>query len=119
MFGRKKTTAQKLAPTKTNFAGQRMDKLDKEGNLPFGWVVHNKKTVDAIEKELNPIRKAINNAETNAEKLEALKKYEAYLKQGVVKYRRKGACEGKYFEEYICDSEETKQRLKDLKKLRG
>ena len=45
MFGRKKTTAQKIAAKKTNFAGVRMDRLDKAGNLPFGWVVHNKKTV--------------------------------------------------------------------------
>ena len=119
MFGKKKTTAQKIATKKTNYAGERMDRLDKEGNLPFGWVVHNKKTVDAIEAELNPIRKAICDATTDAEKLEVLKKYEAYLKQGIVKYKRKGACEGKYFEEYICDSEETKQRLKELKKLRG
>ena len=119
MFGRKKTTAQKIAAKKTNFAGVRMDRLDKAGNLPFGWVVHNKKTVDAIEAELQPIRKAICDAETDAEKLEALKRYEAYLKQGIVKYRRMGACEGKYFECDICGSEETKKRLKELKELRG
>ena len=48
MFFKKKSTKEKIATKKTNYEGERMDRLDASGNLPFGWVVHNQKYVDMI-----------------------------------------------------------------------
>ena len=66
-FFKKQTTQEKIAASRVNFAGESMDCLDKEGNLPFGWIVHNQKYVDMIERDMQPFRKAIQDAKTDNE----------------------------------------------------
>lgn len=109
-FGKKKqkSTKEKIAASRVNFAGESMDKLDASGNLPFGWVVHNKKYVDMIEQDLQPFRQAMWDANTDIEKYGALKSFLLYLQDGKAHYTKMGECVGKYFEEYICESEEAK-----------
>lgn len=115
---KKKTTKEKIAARKTNYAGERMDRLDKDGNLPFGWVVHNKKYVDMIEKELNQYRKDIRTAsEDDIVRWTALGLYLQYLKKGQDYYNKIGECVGKYFEEYVCGSYETQQYIKEYEEL--
>lgn len=120
---KKKTTIDKLQKVRGNCVGESMDKLDKNGNLPFGWVAHNKKYVDMIERDMKPFRKAISSAKTDVEKYGALKSFVLYLDDGKKHYKKVNACAGKYFEEYIYNSTEAEQRRKDLKnvekKLKG
>ncbi len=101
---KKKTTKEKIAARKTNYAGERMDRLDKDENLPFGWVVHNQKYVDMIERDMQPFKQAILDAETDIERWAALKSFLLYLQDGKKHYCKYGECVGKYFEEYICGS---------------
>lgn len=114
---KKKTVEKKLQKTRTNSSGESMDKLDKNGNLPFGWVAHNKKYVDMIEKDMKPFRKAISSAKTDVEKYGALKSFVLYLDDGKKYYKKVNACVGKYFEEYIYNSTEAEQRRKDFKNI--
>jgi hypothetical protein len=114
---KKKNTAEKIAAKRVNYAGESMDKLDAEGNLPFGWVTHNRKYVDLIENDMKPFREAIYTAKGEIEKYAALKSFLLYLQDGKKHYCKFGECVGKYFEDYICDSEEAAQRRKEYKEL--
>lgn len=123
LFFKKKTTLEILQEKRTNCVGESMDRLDANGNLPFGWVVHNQNYVQQIENDLQPFRQAILDAKTDVEKYAALKSFVLFLEDGKKHYSEMGECIGKYFEEYICDSEETKQRRERFeaikKKLKG
>lgn len=114
---KRKATKEKLAAKKVNCVGERTDKLDAEGNLPFGWVFHNQKYVKMIEKDLKPYRKAILDAKTDAEKYAALKSFVSFLDKGEKRYNKINKCVGKYFEEHIRGSVEAKQRLAELKAI--
>ncbi len=118
MFFKKKTTKEKIAARRTNFAGERMDILDAEGNLPFGWVVHNQKYVDMIENDLQPFRESMWNAKTDKEKYSTYKSFLQFLEDGKKHYIKYGECVGKYFEMYICDSAEAKGVMEKFKKLK-
>ena len=117
MFFKKKSTKEKIAAKRTNCVGESMDRLDKDGNLPFGWVVHNQKYVDMIEKDIQPFRDMIYNAKTDIEKYAALKSFLLYLQDGKMHYAKYGECVLKYFEKHICNSTEAEQRLKKFKEL--
>ena len=121
MFGfgknKKQVTKETVAQKRTNSCGESMDKLDKDGELPFGWVVHNKKYVDMIENDMQPFRQAINDAKTEIEKYAALKSYLIFLEDGKKHYNEINECVGKYFIEYICESMEAEQYEKDFKKV--
>lgn len=114
---KKVTTKEKIASRNVNFAGEKMDRLDADGNLPFGWVVHNKNYVDMIDREMQVFRKAIYEAETDVEKYGALKSFLLYLQDGKKHYAEMGECVGKYFEEYACKSVESIKRKKEFEKL--
>lgn len=117
IFKKEKSSRDIIASKRTNFAGESMDKLDQKGELPFGWVVHNRKYVDMIEKDLEPFRQKIREAKTDIEKYAALKSFVLFLQDGMVHYAKMGECVGKYFEEYICKSDEAKQRTKSYKEI--
>lgn len=114
---KKKIVKEKITERKTNSAGERIDRLDKDGNLPFGWSVYNKKYVDMIESELKPFRMAVSNAKTDIERWEALKSFLLHLKDGKKHYAKYGECVSKYFEEYVCGSYEAIQKKKDFDTL--
>lgn len=116
---KKNTTKEIIAARRVNYAGESMDHLDKDGNLPFGWVVHNQKYIDMIENDMQPFRQAIVDAKTDREKYSALKSFMLFLQDGKKHYYEISPCVGKYFEEYICKSMEAKQRQDALKKIEG
>ena len=122
-FKKKKSRKEEIAAKRTNYAGESMDKLDKDGNLPFGWVFHNQNHVQMIEQDMQPFREATWNAKTDIEKYGAYKSYILFLQDGKKHYYEMGECVGKYFEEYICKSTEAKQikeKYKQVeKKLKG
>lgn len=114
---KQKPKKDKIAAKRTNFAGESVDRLDSDGNLPFGWVVHNQKYVVMIENDMQPFRQAIIDAKTDIEKYAALKSFLLYLQDGKIHYNEMGECVGKYFEEYICKSCEAEQRRKAYKEI--
>lgn len=120
---KQKSREEEIAALRTNYAGESMDELDKDGNLPFGWVLHNRNYVDMIEHDMQPFREAVRNAKTDIEKYGALKSYMLFFRDGKKHYSEMGECVGKYFEEYICKSMEAKQIKEKYqqieKKLKG
>ncbi len=116
LFNRK-LKKEKIAAKRINCVGESMDQLDKDGNLPFGWVVHNQKYVDMIENDIQPFRKAILDADTDIQKYAALKSFLLFLQDGKKHYYEISPCVGKYFEEYICGSMEAKQRKEAFIKI--
>lgn len=117
MFFKKKATKGKTSANITNYAGERMDKLDAEGNLPFGWVTHNRKYVDMIEDDLQPFREAMWNAKEEKDKLAAYKSFLMFLEDGKDYYAKYGECVSKYFEVNICDSAEAHGVRENYSKL--
>ena len=116
-FFKTQTTKERIASRRVNFAGESVDHLDQDGNLPFGWVTHNQNYVDMIEHDMQPFRQAIVDAKTDVEKYAALKSFVLYLKDGKKHYYEISPCVGKYFEEYIIKSTEAKQRKQALKEI--
>ena len=113
----RKSSKEIIAAKRTNYAGDSMDKLDKNGALPFGWVTHNQKYVDMIERDLEPFRQMLRDAKTDVEKYAALKSFLMFLQEGRAHYYEYSECVGKYFEEFICKSMEAKQRKEAFKKI--
>lgn len=113
----KKTTKETIAAQRYNYAGESVDRLDASGNLPFGWVTHNQKYVDMIEADLQPFRRAIDDAETDIEMYGALKSFLIFLEDGKKHYNEISACVGKYFEQYIIDSCEADHHRKAFAKI--
>lgn len=107
----------KAKKKKTNSMGERLNKLTPEGEIPFGWMAYNQKTVNQIESELTVFRKKIHDAKTDIEKYAALKSYVLYIEDGKLHYGKMGKCEGKYFEEYVCESQETITNKKRFKQI--
>lgn len=91
-----------------NSLGEPLNKLTPDGELPFGWVSYRKDLIDKIESEISVFRRAIVVAQTSSQQLAAFKDYFQYLEDGKKHYSQIGECEGKYFIEYIVNSEETK-----------
>lgn len=115
---KKQSTKEKIASKRTNYVGESTDILDQDGNLPFGWVAHNQKYVDMIEKDLQAFRQAISDAKTDVEKYAALESFVLFVQNGIVHYHKVNECVGKYFEEYIFNSMEMQQRTKEYRELK-
>jgi len=107
----------KRNPTGKNSAGEPLDRLTPDGELPFGWMYYRKDVTEQIEAELSVFRADICNAKDLRQRHAALLSYMRYLEAGKKHYYQIGECEGKYFEEYVIDSEETKGNIRKLKQL--
>lgn len=113
LFNRKKTKK----ATRSSF-GEPLNRLTPEGKLPFGWMRYNKNVIDQIESELSVFRSGIHVAKDLRQRYSALQSYMQYLSDGKKHYYKIGECEGKYFEEYIIDSEETRGNRKELERVK-
>ena len=123
---KKKTMEQKLQKSKKNYAGELLDKLDKNGKLPFGWYAHNSHIVKPYEDKM--VKTAVD-----------LKKYKdmdriKHLEKLIKQYNdfkkfcyKKGPCFKKYFQDQWehCHNSRNKdfeyitpyvEELKELKK---
>ena len=100
-----------------NSFNEPLDKLI-DGDLPFGWVAYNKDIVQEIESEVSIYRAEISNAENSQDKLDALNEYMKFVREGKKRYAEKGECISKYFDEFVCKSEETKGNKEKLKRLK-
>jgi hypothetical protein len=102
---------------RTNSVGEGLDRLTPEGELPFGWMAHNKKIIERMESELAPFRNAVDDATDPLKKYAAIKSYLLFLEDGKKHYYRISECAGKYFEEYICDTPYIDKIIKQLAEL--
>ena len=100
-----------------NSAGQPLDRLTPDGELPFGWMHYRKGVIAQMEAELSVFQKGICEAHEPHQRIAAIKSYLQYLDDGKEHYYQVGECEGKYFEEYIINSEETHGNIRKLKQL--
>ena len=107
-----KSLKEKPKSQKTNSVGEDLSHLTPEGELPFGWMAYNQEIIGQMEAELAIFRKAIHDADNLLTKHSALKSYFLYLDDGKKHYTEINECAGKYFEEYICNSEETKSNMR-------
>lgn len=104
----------KKANVKRNTMGERMDRLDAEGNLPFGWVVYNRDVADKIDAEVKCFTDAIDDSTCINDKRNALRSFVQYLADGQMHYNNMGICVGKYFSEHIIDSTWAKGYIEQL-----
>ena len=97
-----------------NVFGESIDHLDEDGELPFGWIAHNQRIISQIDSEVSTFRKAVCDANEVRSEYAALKSYFRFLEDGQKHYSKVGDCAGKYFEEYIVDSQESQDNSKRL-----
>lgn len=98
-----------------NTLGEPLDRLNKDGELPWGWVAYNKSIIQQIDTEISHFRNEINAAKGVLRQYAALKSYVLYLKDGYNHYSKIGECEGKYFNEFIVKSQESIDNIKHYK----
>ena len=89
---------------RTNSVGEDLDRLTKEGELPFGWMAYNKEIIKQMDKECAAFRSIISAAKNPKEKHAAIKSYLRFLEDGKKHYKKINVCAGKYFEQYCCDT---------------
>lgn len=112
-----KTVDQYMESHNVNSFNEPLDKLI-DGELPWGWVVYNEDIVNEIEKEVSEYRKQICEAANPQDRINALNGYMKYVREGKKRYSEKGECIGKYFDEFVCKSQETKGNRAKLKRLK-
>lgn len=100
-----------------NSLGEDLRHLTADGELPFGWMVYNTDVVNQMESEVSVLRSNIHEAKDTRQLRAALQSYMLYLEDGKKHYYKIGECEGKYFEEYIIGSEETRGNRERLERL--
>jgi len=118
-FFKKKTTKEKVAEKRTNFAGESMDHLDAEGNLPFGWHRANKEFTDKISEEYKYFSDRCYEAKNLSPKeyYEVLKSAVLYLEDAQKLCYSKNVCFAHWFDGCVASPEhiaEEKQGLQEL-----
>lgn len=101
----------------TNSVGEDLNHLTPEGELPFGWMAHNKEIVKQMDDEWFSFRCAVEDAKDPVKKWAAMKSYLLYLEDGRKHYTSMNECVGKYFEQYYCDNPFTEKVLEQFPKL--
>lgn len=107
-----KSSKEKPQQRQKNSAEEDLSHLTPTGELPFGWMAYNQEIIGKMEAELAVFRKAIQDSDDLLTKHSALKSYFLYLEDGKKHYTEINECAGKYFEEYICNSEETRGNMR-------
>ena len=102
---------------RTNVAGEDLNHLTPEGELPFGWMAYNKEIVKQMDDEWFSFRCAVDDAKDPVKKWAAMKSYLLYLEDGRKHYTQLNECAGKYFEEYYCDNPFTDKIRKQFPEL--
>ena len=119
LFSKKKQKRAKVTKKNTNFAGERLDRLTSDGNLPFGWVTYNKSFIKLVEDENDRDLKRVFSYEEPVKKCEALRMYLIGIEDKKKRYSRIGVCEGKYFEYYICESAQMENLKREYVHLKN
>lgn len=122
----KKEKPQKLTPakilnisTERNSFNEPLDKLDADGELPWGWIAHNKEFTDNISKEYSYfLQEWINSRNKSPEKLySSLKSFVQYMEDVEKLCSSKGECFEFWFRETFSGKGYLKTRQSELKFL--
>ena len=103
----------------TNSSGERLDRLTPDGELPWGWVVHNKGYIEAVETAIQLHWDRVLEAKDTEVK------YHAYREscQGVQTIgsgcEQDGECQYKWFCEYVIKSDWYDYQLREYSKLKA
>jgi hypothetical protein len=103
----------------TNSFNEPLDKLNADGELPWGWIAHNKEFTDKIQKEYSHfLHEWIDSRNQSPEELyTALKSFVLYMKDIEKLCSSKGECFEFWFREILTGKDYLKTREKELTKL--
>ena len=125
-FKKKTSTAQSASPnssnkTPLNSFGEPLDRLTAEGELPWGWVTHNKTFVDKIQNEYSHFLNGWLDSRTQEplRYFEALKSFVLYLEDVEHLCESKGECFVFWFNEILTSKGYLDERRKELQHLQS
>lgn len=101
-----------------NTFGDDLSHLDKDGELPFGWVYHYSQFVEQQEKKIDKKWEAVYAATSTQAKLNAFRSYFATVTKVGEECRNTGECHYKWFCENIIESEWYNNQLKKYEQLK-
>lgn len=105
---------------KHNTFGQSIEHLDEDGELPFGWIAHNKKFIDKIQGDFNYfLNRWLSSKKANdpLQEFSGLKSLILYIQDCQELCYEKGECFYKWFSDCVADEEYFGKRIEDLKYL--
>lgn len=113
---RNATAPQKTIPT---IFDERLDRLDEDGDLPFGWLTQNKEFTDKINREYSYFLHLWIDASKKSprELYAALKSFVLFLEDAEKLCVSKGECFEFWWYETIASKEYIAQRKKELQEL--
>lgn len=113
-----KTVEQYMKDNHVNSLNEPLDKL-VDGNLPWGWIAHNKEFTDKIQKEYSYFLKSWVDARTRSpnELYSALKSFVLYMEDVEKLCKSKGECFEFWFNEILTGEGYLRQRKKELDTL--
>lgn len=106
-------------PKHTNSIRPNLDRLDPNGDLPWGWIYANKEFTEKIEGESRYFLEAFLNAKKEGalKQYAALKSYILYLDDAKKLCDSKGECFQKWYSDIIASPNYYKKLIDDLKDL--
>lgn len=99
-----------------NFFNQTLNHLDKDGELPFGWVTHNKDFTEPIQQKYDQLLHQWLNSRTKTPKevYTALSSFVAYMEDIERLCKSKGECFEFWFNEILTGKDYLKKRKQEL-----
>ena len=126
LFGRKKkkqkakqTPSVRKKTVKTNVSGERMDRLTRKGELPWGWYTENREFIARIESEHGYFVNAYDKSRRKGIKQEyaALKSLILHMEDVQKLCKRKGECFAFWSTFVVANPQDIADYKIDLKKL--
>lgn len=107
--------------TDVNSFGEPLDRLTAEGELPWGWVTHNKTFVDKIQNEYSHFLNTwlVSRSQEPLRYFESLKSFVLYLEDIEHLCQSKGECFVFWFNEILSSKSYLDERRKDLNYLQS
>ncbi len=102
----------------TNSSGERLDRLTPDGELPWGWVTHNKGYTDAVEAVIQLHWDRVVETKDKEAKCHAYRDYFKAVQTIGEGCEKDGEFQYKCFCEYIIKSEWYNYQLKEYSKLK-
>lgn len=122
LFSRKKkTTNDKIVNKRTNYAGESLEHLDKDGNLPWGWLSANREFCDKIQNEYSYFLNLWIESKNQEPKkrYEGLKSLVLWLNSAKTLCYSMNECFSKWFSDVIASDEDIARWETDLDELQN
>lgn len=116
---KQKSHAEEIAAKRTNLSRESLDKLDKDGNLPWGWYAAHKEFADERTAEFQCFLENYSAARNKSplEKYGALKSLVVYLEDSRKKCCLMGECYVKWFDSIFAAPEYVEKLKAELAEL--